>query len=233
MLVYVILILVAPLIPLVTRGSYTRLLDVKWRFKSVLFAGLAIQIALEYVTIPRAHWHDLGFGLLVASYVLILAFAARNLVLRGMGIVLIGIACNALVITLNQGMPVKFPPEWRDKTWAQATVKHHPTQPDDRLRFLSDIIVVKDPFDLVMSFGDLILIVGLCDVAYHASRKQKPRGPRSRAGSIDSSRPSESSSIDLDPPVRALDGDDLVPARHSGGPAPPGRAYDRSVTNRR
>lgn len=233
MLVYVILILVAPLIPLVTRGSYTRLLDVKWRFKSVLFAGLAIQIALEYLTIPRAHWHDLGFGLLVASYVLILAFAARNLVLRGMGIVLIGIACNALVITLNQGMPVKFPPEWRDKAWAQATVKHHPTQPDDRLRFLSDIIVVKGPFDLVMSFGDLILVVGLCDVAYHASRKQKPRGPRSRAGSIDSSRPSESSSIDLDRSVRALNGDDLVPVRHSDGPAPRGRADDRSVTNRR
>jgi hypothetical protein len=232
-LVYVILILVAPLIPLVTRGSYTRLLDVKWRFKSVLFAGLAIQIALEYLTIPRAHWHDLGFGLLVASYVLILAFAARNLVLRGMGIVLIGIACNALVITLNQGMPVKFPPEWRDKAWAQATVKHHPTQPDDRLRFLSDIIVVKGPFDLVMSFGDLILVVGLCDVAYHASRKQKPRGPRSRAGSIDSSRPSESSSIDLDRSVRALNGDDLVPVRHSDGPAPRGRADDRSVTNRR
>jgi hypothetical protein len=232
-LVYVILILVAPLIPLVTRGSYTRLLDVKWRFKSVLFAGLAIQIALEYLTIPRAHWHDLGVGLLVASYVLILAFAARNLVLRGMGIVLIGIACNALVITLNQGMPVKFPPEWRDKAWAQATVKHHPTQPDDRLRFLSDIIVVKGPFDLVMSFGDLILVVGLCDVAYHASRKQKPRGPRSRAGSIDSSRPSESSSIDLDRSVRALNGDDLVPVRHSDGPAPRGRADDRSVTNRR
>ena len=226
----------APLIPLVTRGSYTRLLDVKWRFKSVLFAGLAIQIALEYLTIPRAHWHDLGFGLLVASYVLILAFAARNLVLRGMGIVLIGIACNALVITLNQGMPVKFPPEWRDKAWAQATVKHHPTQSDDRLRFLSDIIVVKGPFDLVMSFGDLILVVGLCDVAYHASRKQKPRGPRSRVGSIDSSRPSESSessSIDLDRSVRALNGDDLVPVRQSGGPAPRGRADDRSVTNRR
>jgi len=232
-LVYVVFILVAPLIPLVTRGSYTRLLDVKWRFKSVLFAGLAIQIALEYVTIPRAHWHDLGFGLLVASYVLILAFAARNLVLRGMGIVLIGIACNALVITLNQGMPVKFPPEWRDKPWAQATVKHHPTQPDDKLRFLSDIIVVKGPFDLVLSFGDLILVVGLCDVAYHASRKQKPRGARSTAGSTNSSQPVEPNGIDLIPTERALREGAFTPAPQSGGPTPVGRSDDRSVTNRR
>ncbi len=183
MLVYAIAVAVAFVIPAVTRGSYSRMFGVRWRFGSILFAGLAIQIVLEYVAIPRAHWHDVGFGLLVASYVFILAFAARNLVLRGMGIVFIGIACNALVVTANQGMPVKFPPEWQGKSWAQATVKHHPRQPDDKLRFLSDIIVLKAPFDSVISFGDLILMVGLCDVAYNASRKAKsrsrpPREPR-------------------------------------------------------
>ncbi len=178
MLVYAIAVAVAFVIPAVTRGSYGRMFGVRWRFGSILFAGLAIQIVLEYVAIPRAHWHDVGFGLLVASYVFILAFAARNLVIRGMGIVLIGIACNALVVTANQGMPVKFPPEWQGKSWAQATVKHHPQQPDDKLRFLSDIIVLKSPFDSVISFGDLILMVGLCDVAYNASRKARSRSPR-------------------------------------------------------
>jgi hypothetical protein len=174
-LVYAVAVVVAFAIPALTRGSYTRLLSVHWRFGLVLFAGLAIQVVLEYVTIPREHWHDLGFGLLVASYVLILAFALRNLVLRGMGIVVIAIACNALVITLNQGMPVKIPAEWQTKSWAQPTVKHHPQQPDDKLRFLSDIIVLKGPFESVISFGDLILAVGLCDVAYNASRKPKRR----------------------------------------------------------
>ena len=41
---------------------------------------------------------------------------------------------------------------------------------------LSDIIVLRSPFDSVLSFGDLILAVGLCDVTYYASRKRKPRG---------------------------------------------------------
>jgi len=181
-LVYAVVVVVAALIPLLTRGSYTRLLDVQWRFRLVLFAGLGIQIALEYVTIPRAHWHDVGFGLLVASYVLILAFAARNLVLRGMGIVFIAIACNFLVIVLNQGMPFKVPVAWQTKSWAQATVKHHPQQSDDKLRFLSDIIVLRSPFESAISFGDLILAVGLCDVAYNASRRPKSRRPRTTRG---------------------------------------------------
>jgi len=174
-LVLLIAVAVALVIPLVTRGSYKRLLGVEWHLGWVLFAGLAIQIFLEYVSIPRAHWHDIGFGLLVASYVLILGFAARNYVLRGMGIVIIGVACNALVIMLNQGMPVKIPVKWQNQTWTQPTVKHHPQQPDDKLRFLSDIIVLEHPYDTVLSFGDLILAVGLCDLAFNASRRPKSR----------------------------------------------------------
>jgi hypothetical protein len=107
--------------------------------------------------------------------VLILGFAARNYVLRGMGIVIIGVACNALVIVLNQGMPVKIPVAWQNQTWTQPTVKHHPQQPDDKLRFLSDIIVLEHPYDTVLSFGDLILAVGLCDLAFNASRRPKSR----------------------------------------------------------
>jgi len=189
-LVLAIAVVVALIIPLLTRGSYVRLLNVQWYWPALLFIGLAIQIALEYVTIPKEHWHDYGFGLLVASYVLILGFACRNFVIRGMGIVIIGILCNALVIALNQGMPVKIPPQWRNEKWAQATVKHHPQQHDDKLRFLSDIIVLKDPYNVVLSFGDLIIAVGLCDVAYNASRRAKKR----RTLHVDLSEP-------LEPPV--------------------------------
>jgi hypothetical protein len=195
-LVLGIAVVVALLIPLVTRGSYARLVGIQWRWSLLLFAGLAIQMALEYVTIPREHWHDVGFGMLVASYVLILGFAFRNLVLRGIGIVIIGVACNFLVIALNQGMPVKIPAEWQHEEWARATVKHHPQQPDDKLRFLTDIIVLKEPYDTVLSFGDLILAVGLCDLAYNASRRPKRRGPSGRAAQVDLTNQDEERSPD-------------------------------------
>ena len=126
---------------LATTGSS----NVSWHFGLVLVRRPRDPDRARVRHDPRAHWHDVGFGLLVASYVLDPRVRARNLVLRGMGIVFIGIACNALVITLNQGMPVKIPAEWQNKSWAQPTVKHHPQQPDDKLRFLSDIIVVKEP----------------------------------------------------------------------------------------
>ena len=180
MLVLGIAMLAALLIPLVTLGSYKRLINTEIHWGWLLGLGLAIQLVLEYYTLPRRYWHSIGFGLLVASYVLILAFCARNVVLRGMSIVLIGIACNALVIVVNQGMPVKFPPQWENQSWARATVKHHPGEPGESLRFLSDIIIVKDPFNVVLSFGDLIIAVGLCDAAFNASRDPQRRKRKAR-----------------------------------------------------
>jgi len=180
MLVLGIAMLAALLIPLVTLGSYKRLINTEIHWGWLLGLGLAIQLALEYYTMPRRYWHTLGFGLLVASYVLILAFCARNLLLRGMSIVLIGVACNALVIVLNQGMPVKFPAKLRNQSFALATVKHHPRQPGEKLLFLSDTIILMNPYDTVMSFGDLILTVGLCDVAYNVSRDPQRRKRKAR-----------------------------------------------------
>lgn len=177
MLVYAIAVAVALLVPAATRGSYRRLLEVEWHWGILLFAGLALQIYLDYAGMPRARWHDVGFGLLIASYVLIIGFIGRNLVLRGMGVVLIGVLCNFVVIAANQGMPVDVPAAWAQEDWMQPSVKHHPQQTDDRLRFLSDIIVLREPFDAVLSFGDLILAVGLADVAFHASRRRRPRAP--------------------------------------------------------
>jgi Family of unknown function (DUF5317) len=174
-LVYAVAIVVALAIPLLTRGSYKRLVGVEWKLGWLLFAGLGIQIALEYVTIPREHWHDLGFGLLVASYVLILGFLARNFVLRGIGIVILGITLNFVVIVLNQGMPFKIPAAWAHESWVQPTVKHHPQVSSDKLVFLSDIIVLKSPWDAAISIGDIVLTIGLLDIAYNASRKPKKR----------------------------------------------------------
>jgi hypothetical protein len=175
MLVLGIAVAIALVLPLLTGGSYSRLVMTDWRWSGALFVGLGIQLALEFLPIPESRWDDLGFGLLLTSYALIIAFCARNVLLRGMAIVLIGVACNTLVIGLNHGMPVDLPPDLAKKDMFEPTVKHHPQDAEDRLTFLGDMIILRSPFDAALSFGDLIIAVGLCDVTYHASRRRKPR----------------------------------------------------------
>jgi hypothetical protein len=168
----------ALLVPLVTRGSYTRLLEQPWRWGSFLVAGLGIQLVLDALPFRHGDWHDLGFGLLVMSYVLLLGFIGRNTLMRGMSVVFIGVALNLLAILVNQGMPVKVPPDWQGTNRVTTSVKHHPRDGNDHLIVITDIIVLRSPFNTVLSFGDLIIAVGLCDVTYHASRRRRRRGAR-------------------------------------------------------
>jgi hypothetical protein len=155
---------------LFTRGSFKRLVRIPIVSAWVLVLALAIQIALEYVHIDRARYDDLGIGLLMFSYALLLGFCLINLSVRGIGVIAIGIACNALVIGLNLGMPVKGFEGARIDT----TVKQQPAKDSDLLQFLGDIIVLPHPpFDESISFGDLILAVGLIDVAFWASRRRR------------------------------------------------------------
>jgi hypothetical protein len=175
MLVLAVAVAVALVIPLLTGGSYTRLVMTSWRWGPALFVGLGLQVALEWVKMPAARRDDVGFALLLLSYALIIAFCARNLLLRGMAIVLIGVCCNTLVIALNTGMPVRLPPDYARESLLETTVKHHRQDSTDRLTVLGDIIILRSPFDAAISFGDLIIAVGLCDVTYHASRKRKSR----------------------------------------------------------
>ncbi len=170
-------VLAALLVPALTRGSYSRLTE-GWRVFPLVAAGFVLQTSLDVFAIPEDRWHDLGYGLLVASYVLVLGFCAGNLLKRGMGIVLVGVACNALVITVNQGMPVAVPDDWARDGGIETTIKHHPEEPGDRLTPLGDIIVLRAPTETVLSFGDLIMVAGLIDVSFHASRRRRSRRRR-------------------------------------------------------
>src|SRR4051794_31852913 len=58
MLVLGIAMLAALLVPLVTHGSYKRLLGTKVSWAWMLGVGLAIQIVLEFASPPRRYWHN-------------------------------------------------------------------------------------------------------------------------------------------------------------------------------
>ncbi len=150
------------------------LLQQRWYWKWSLAAALVLQSLTH--RLPHPGDNDLGFGALVASYVLLLAFCSRNLIKTGMAVVMIGIAMNTVTIIANHGMPVAVPEVWGPSTEFAPTTTHHAQSSDTSLYCLSDVIYLR-PTDQMISFGDLVLAVGLIDVAFHGSRKRRSRRP--------------------------------------------------------
>lgn len=218
---------VAVLAVVATRGSFRALAELPFRAFGFLFVALGVQLGLEWVELPADRIGDVGLALLLLSYALILGFCLLNLRIRGMAIVAIGIAMNALVIGLNQGMPTKVPERaLTDGTVVEEdverTVKHRPEEPDDLLPSLGDIIVLPEPLDAVISFGDLVLAVGLVDVAFWGSRRPRRRAGRARAVVSDRSAGPEAAEVAAEvvepEPVEVIDLRDDV---DQGGTRPP------------
>lgn len=178
----VLTVVAAVLVVVVTLGSFSELTRVTISAPWLLFVGLALQIALEYVDVPDDQIETLGYGVLMLSYALVLAFCLVNLSTAGFGVIAVGVAMNMLVIGLNQGMPTV--PIGNDgegnrvKEPIERSVKHRQERDNDLLGFLGDKIVLPEPFDAVISFGDLVIGVGVCELAYFGSRRRRRRGVR-------------------------------------------------------
>src|SRR5205809_8085508 len=77
-------------------------LQLRWWWLAPI--GLLMQLA----PLPL-HGHlnrEVSVALLIASYPVLLAFAARNVRLPGMLLIFVGLTLNLLVIAVNDGMPV-------------------------------------------------------------------------------------------------------------------------------
>ena len=176
----ILTVVAALVVVLVTFGSLAQLAELSVSGGWMLAGGLGIQVALEFVEIPKADIDTVGFGLLMASFALVLAFCLTNLRTWGFGVIAIGIGMNALVIGLNLGMPTipigNDADGNRVRKPIERSVKHRAEQPDDLLKFLDDRILLPEPFDAVVSFGDLVVSVGICELAYFASRRRHRRG---------------------------------------------------------
>ena len=174
---------VALVVVLVTRGSFSQLLRLPIQSIWMVLVALAIQILLAFVDIPADRLDDLGFGLVMASYAFLLAFCFVNLRTSMMWIIGVGIAMNALVIGLNQGMPTRDN-EVTTRSGRtieepiERTAKHRPESDDDLLPFLGDKLRVPDPVDEVISIGDVVIGLGIILVCYQASRVRRPAASR-------------------------------------------------------
>ncbi len=148
-------------------GRPSRLAAASFRLWPALAAGLVLQVAGAPLS-GRS-----GTAVLVASYVLLLAFAAANCVRVGMWMVALGIGLNLVVIAVNGGMPVRpsaVVAAGIVEPWEVAALhiegKRHLERPSDRLTGLGDVIPVP-ALGEVLSFGDLVMAVGLADVLVH------------------------------------------------------------------
>ena len=181
MLAYAIALAVAIAIVPLTSGTFTRLAEVEFHRVWLLGAGLAIQIGLEVVDLPKARYEDLGLAILLLSYLALLGFCASNLRTRGFVLIGVGIALNAVVIALNAGMPYRVTSDVPRET----TVKHRPTRDSDLAVFLSDQVTIGGPVDAAISLGDLVIAAGIVELAYIGSRRRRRRTPPTRVRYVD------------------------------------------------
>lgn len=133
------------------------------RLWTLLAGGLVLQVLVGRVDVAAP-------TLLVASYGLLLAFAAANVATVGMWMVATGIAANLVAIALNAGMPVRpealvaaglADPGRADEV--RLAAKHHLERPSDRLPWLGDVIPLP-ALGEVVSFGDVVMAVGTANV---------------------------------------------------------------------
>lgn len=174
-------VVLAVLAVVLTGGSFDRLWRLQFRALWLLFVGFAIQLVpLEIIDIPEARFDDLGYGLLLGSYVFILAFCFLNRRVAGMLIISIGVCLNVLVIALNQGMPVKNDVVERNgrtvRVPIERTVKHRPRDGDTLLPFLGDIFSAPEVPNQQFSIGDVVIMIGVADMCFEASRRPRRRG---------------------------------------------------------
>jgi hypothetical protein len=159
------------LVGLIFGGSLRNLAAVRFRVWPLALIGLALQLvpvpAFDDARVER--W--IGAGLLVLSYLLILAFVLENKQFPGFPVVLVGILLNVFVISLNRGMPVTddalraaYGPTYREtrqELIESGGAKHHLERPDDLLLPLADSIPIGAPVRNVFSPGDVVAYFGV------------------------------------------------------------------------
>ena len=181
MLAFAVVIAVGLAIGLGRGGSWRNLLAARLRWPGLVIVAVALQ--LSGLFIPRS-LSLVAFGLVVASYVVVFAFAALNWRLPGMAFIAMGAALNYTVILWNRGMPISAAAAARvgfGGAKAQELVlrgKHFINSGGHaHLSGLGDVIPLwRQP--TVASVGDLVIWAGLILVV--ASLVLGPRGRRTK-----------------------------------------------------
>jgi hypothetical protein len=178
-----IVIGVAIAVGLAAGGSLRRFERVNAHWWGVALAGLLLQGVSLTGGVPA--W--MGSVALLGSYGLLIAFALVNRRLPAVWLVIAGLLLNALVIAINDGMPVRAGALETAGSGAEGllgagTGKHHLMGPEDTLTPLADVIGIPAPIGAVISIGDVLLYAGIAIlvVAIMLGRSGENRRPTAR-----------------------------------------------------
>jgi hypothetical protein len=161
------------IVSLAVGGRFRYLSGKSFRLWLLLPMGLLLQVLVERDGSPAP------FALLLLSYVCLIGFGVANWRLTGMWLIVLGFGLNFFCIAVNHGMPVSRTAIGSLNIEDPPTgVKHHLERPSDSFVFLGDIIPVPSPVNEALSFGDMIMTVGVADLLYNLM--QPPRRERRR-----------------------------------------------------
>ncbi len=172
-----ITVAVGALIGLALGGRPRHLPEHTFHLWPLLLAGLALQVMVE-----AGIFKSIGVGLSIVSYLLLLAFGALNLRLAGMGVVMVGMVMNLIPIAINGGMPVRpraladagIAPSVDRADFVKLRGERHIETDDDRITVMGDIIPIR-PLRQVVSFGDLVLSIGIITLIGNLLRPPRDR----------------------------------------------------------
>ncbi|HET7235281.1 MAG TPA: DUF5317 domain-containing protein [Actinomycetota bacterium] len=228
MKLFALVIILSMLLGLAFGGRFSRLETLRLHWWGLALLGLGIQ----FVPLPEgAAGTDLlvRSSVLAVSYTLLVTFAAANLRVRGMALILLGLAMNFAVIVANGGMPVKAQTlidsgqeDVLASLEAERADKHHLLNETDVLTPLADVIAVPKPIGQAISIGDVFIYVGLIWTIVAAMRGRTP-SPRSAGWGPyrGRHRPGETQ-VTMSPPEALPPDPDLgfLPAATRSGSAP-------------
>ena len=153
------------LVSLAFGGRFRHLSGKSFRIWLLLPIGLLLQLLVQRDSAPAP------FALLLLSYGCLIGFGIVNWRLTGMWLIVLGFSLNLLCIAVNHGMPVSRTAigslGMQERPFG---VKHHLERPSDKLVFLGDIIPVPSPVSEALSFGDLIMTVGVANLLFNLMR---------------------------------------------------------------
>mgnify|MGYP000530614793 CR=1 FL=1 len=127
---------------------------------------------------------DTGTLVLGLSLAVLVAFAVSNAHVTGVAVVGLGLVLNLAAVVLNDGMPVRPGAlvaagvvERADLGSTELDAPRHLETPRDRVPVLGDVLPVPVARE-VLSFGDLIILVGTADAVRDLARRRRARWSR-------------------------------------------------------